>query len=96
MLGEGKWQSRRVFELAEVVTICDHFGFLARAELKHEIRGKAAAIALDGLIQSFRARSINLCKIRIKHDAMATNKQDASGNTLAGHDGSGFSHVAPI
>jgi hypothetical protein len=70
MLGEGEGQSRRVLELAVVVTSCDHLGFLAAGELKQEVGRKAAATALDRLVEGFRGGSVDLGKIRIEHDAM--------------------------
>jgi hypothetical protein len=89
VLGEGKWPSRRILELAEVVTTCDHLRLLPPGELKHEVRRKAAAIALDGLTQGFRRGSVCLRKIRIQHDAMGTDRPNAQRNALAVHDGGG-------
>jgi hypothetical protein len=58
MFGEREGQIGRVLESLEVVTFCDHLGFLPTVQLKHELRGKRFLIALDPALGR---------RIRLKH-----------------------------
>lgn len=63
VLGKGEGQAGRVFELAEVVTICDQMGALAARQPKHKVRGESFAIALDRLIENFRGGAVHFREI---------------------------------
>jgi len=65
-----------IIHAAEVITPCDHLGFLLGGEPKHEIFGKTVSIAFYGLVQGSCLDSIEFSEIGIDHHRVAANGQN--------------------
>ena len=76
VLCKGGGQDRREFEFPEVVTICDHLGFLFFAKTKHKVGGEPVLVSFDGLVKCFGADSVKLGQISVQHDFQPTDQHD--------------------
>ena len=54
VLGKGKGQTCCKLQAREVITTCDHLGFLCRAELEDEILREPLHVALHRLVKGSR------------------------------------------
>jgi hypothetical protein len=95
MLGEGVRQMRRKLQAREVVTICDHLGFLGFGELEHEIRRKTAKVSLDLLVEPLGRDTIDRRKIRIQHDPFSAEQEDSTLDALGRNQGCLSVHGLP-
>ena len=59
---------RGIFQLFEVVTVCDNLRLFIFVQLKHEICWKTIHISADCLVQRFCRYSIEFGKIRINNN----------------------------
>ena len=57
------------------------------SQLEHEVGWKSFDVALDLLVESFCGNSVECGQVRVEHDAMASNQEDVSFNTLRWNKG---------
>jgi hypothetical protein len=57
-----------LFQLPEVVAICDHLHLLALGETKHEVAGKPILVALHLLVQSLGRHAVDQGQVSIEHN----------------------------
>jgi hypothetical protein len=87
VLGEGVGELGREFEGAEVVTICDHLGFLAARQAENEVGWETIGIAFDGLVERLGGHAVEPGEVRIKDDALAAVDEDLLLDAFDGDDG---------
>jgi uncharacterized protein len=77
VLRERPRASWREFEVAKVVTVCDHLITLGLRQLKPEIGWEALDVALHRLIQDLRRHTVDGGEVRVEHDVVSA--QDLNG-----------------
>jgi len=82
----------RPFQSGEVVTNCDHPGFLLRRELQNEIVGKSLPIAFYRLIQGLGRHAIEFRQIGVDCGFLAPDHQDPLLDPLYRDDSRRFGH----
>jgi hypothetical protein len=63
--------------LPEVVAICDHLLFLFHLQPEHEIVRKTVPVAFHLFVEPLRGHSVQLGQVRVEHDLVSSNEQNA-------------------
>ena len=92
VLRERMRQCPGVFQVTEVVAICDHLLFLVDGQLKDEIIWEPPLVSLHLLVQALCRHTVELGEVRIDDDLLASNEENPLLDRSNSHDGSSSGH----